>query len=57
MPTKNQEKHLTNISKEYIKTINTLVSKMVQEEQALKLSSKDVQASMPSAVKNQSMIQ
>ncbi|UMZ74674.1 RNA-guided endonuclease InsQ/TnpB family protein [Natranaerofaba carboxydovora] len=55
LPTKEQEEHLIDISKEYIKTVNTLVSKMVQAKKSLKLSSKDVQVSMPSAVKNQAI--
>lgn len=55
LPTKNQEKHLIDISKEYIKTVNILVAEMVQAEKVLKLSSKDVPVSMPSAVKNQAI--
>ncbi|OEF99957.1 transposase [Vulcanibacillus modesticaldus] len=55
LPTKEQEYHLINISREYIKTVNTLVADMVQAEKILKLSSKDVHVSMPSAVKNQAI--
>ena len=55
LPTKEQEKYLIAISKEYIKTINVLVAEMVQAKKALKLSSKDVTVSMPSAVKNQAI--
>ena len=38
LPTKEQEKYLIAISKEYIKTINILVAEMVQAEKTLKLS-------------------
>ncbi|UMZ74436.1 hypothetical protein ACONDI_02027 [Natranaerofaba carboxydovora] len=36
LPTKEQEKHLLDISKEYIKTVNTLVSKIVQAKKSIK---------------------
>jgi len=55
LPTKEQEYHLIHISREYIKTVNTLVADMVKAEKILKLSSKDVHGSMPSAVKNQAI--
>ncbi len=53
-PTIEQENLLISISKTYIKTVNEIVSDMVEAEKALKLSSKDVDALMPSAVKSSS---
>ena len=55
LPTKEQEQYLINISEEYINTINNLVDKMIKAKEILKLSSKDTQANMPSAVKNQAI--
>ncbi len=46
---------MISISKTYIKTVNEIVSDMVEAEKALQLSSKDVDALMPSAVKNQAI--
>jgi len=50
-----QAKQLETISKEYIDTVNTLVSRMASEGKVLKLSSKDVLANLPSAVRNQAI--
>lgn len=55
LPTKEQEMYLTDISREYIKTINTLVESMVLAKKSLKLSSKNIIVNMPSAVKNQAI--
>lgn len=55
MPTKEQEQKLINISKEYIRTVNASVAEMEEAQQTLKLSSKDVHADLPSAVKNQAV--
>jgi|LGOV01.1.fsa_nt_gb putative transposase len=55
LPTIEQENHLISISKTYIKTVNETVSEMVGAEKVLKLTSKDVGAPMPSAVKNQAI--
>ncbi|MDD4297057.1 MAG: transposase, partial [Ruminiclostridium sp.] len=46
---------MESISKEYINTVNNIVSSMLQSEERVKLSSKDVLANMPSAVKNQAI--
>ncbi len=54
-PTAKQEVLLKSISTEYIKTINMLVTDMVKASGVLKLTSKDVCALMPSAVKNQAI--
>jgi putative transposase len=55
LPTIEQEKLLISISKTYIKTVNETVSKMVDAKKVLKLTSKDVNAPMPSAIKNQAI--
>ena len=55
LPTIEQEKQLISISKTYIKTINEIVSEMVNAEKILKLTSKDINALIPSAVKNQAI--
>ena len=55
IPTKEQASILRGMSKEYISTINTLVSEMVAEKKSTKKSSKDISASLPSAVKNQAI--
>jgi uncharacterized protein (DUF2164 family) len=44
---------LISISKTYIKTVNEIVSDMVQAVKVLRLTSKDVDGPLPSAVKNQ----
>jgi hypothetical protein len=54
-PTIEQEKNLTSISKTCIKTVNEIVTSMVEAEKMLELSSKDVDALMPSSVKNQAI--
>ena len=54
-PTIEQEKQLKLISRTYIETVNALVSEMVNAEKVLKLTSKTVNALMPSAVKNQAI--
>ncbi|MEC0421269.1 transposase, partial [Bacillus subtilis] len=43
------------MSQTYISTINTLVSEMVAEKRSTRKSSKDISASLPSAVKNQAI--
>jgi len=53
--TKEQVHLVESISKEYINTVNNIVSSMLQSEERVKLSSKDVLANMPSAVKNQAI--
>jgi len=53
--TKPQIELMESISKEYIRTVNNLVSTILESEQRVKLSSKDVFADLPSAVKNQSI--
>ncbi|MHC1749049.1 MAG: RNA-guided endonuclease InsQ/TnpB family protein [Cellulosilyticaceae bacterium] len=53
IPTKEQQAILDRTSKEYIRTVNRLVSKMVQAERILDLSTKEFFAYLPSAVKNQ----
>ncbi|EEM44203.1 Transposase [Bacillus thuringiensis serovar pakistani str. T13001] len=51
LPTKEQIRLLEQSSHEYIKLIHTLVSEMVEA----KKSTKDIQANLPSAVKNQAI--
>lgn len=55
LPTTEQENLLISISKTYIKTVNEIVASMVEAKKVLKLSSKDVDVLMPSAVKNQAI--
>lgn len=55
LPTKEQERLITNMVKTYIKSVNSIVADMMRANHALKLSSKDVDAEMPSAVKNQAV--
>lgn len=55
LPTKEQSLTLTEMSKTYISTINDLVSEMVKEKKVTKKSSKDIDVSLPSAVKNQAI--
>lgn len=55
LPTKEQANILQEMSKEYISTINTLVSEMVAEKKSTKKSSKDISTFLPSAVKNQAI--
>lgn len=44
------------MSREYISTINDLVSEMVKEKKITKMSSKNIAVPLPSAVKNQAII-
>ena len=55
LPTKEQASILDDMSKEYINTINTLISEMVAEKKSIKKTTKDVPANLPSAVKNQTI--
>ena len=55
LPTKEQATILQKMNKEYIATINALVSEMVDEKKSTKKSSKDISANLPSAVKNQAI--
>jgi putative transposase len=55
MPTKEQKQDFIRMSKAYIKVVNDLVTEMVKAGQLLKLTSKDVCAEIPSAVKNQAI--
>src|SRR5699024_11136187 len=54
-PTKEQALTLSEMSKTYISTINDLVSEMTREKKSTKKSSKNIDVSLPSAVKNQSI--
>gem|GEM_PF-90966 len=56
LPTKEQAMILREMSKEYISTINTLVSEMIAEKKSTSKSSKDLSVHLPSAVKNQAII-
>lgn len=51
--TKEQKLILDKTLKEYIDTVNVLVKEMDLEKQVLKLTTKDFEANLPSAVKNQ----
>lgn len=53
VPTKEQQAILDKTSKEYIGTVNVLVSEMVKAEKVLNMSTKEFFANLPSAVKNQ----
>ncbi|MBG9484022.1 transposase, partial [Bacillus thuringiensis] len=53
LPTKEQIRLLEQSSHEYIKLIHTLVSEMVEAKKSTKKSTKDIEANLPSAVKNQ----
>jgi len=55
IPTKEQKQDLILISQAYIRTVNDLVTQMVEAGQLLKCTSKDVSQAMPSAVKNQAV--
>jgi hypothetical protein len=55
VPTIEQKNLLISISKTCIKTVNEIITSMVEAEKMLQLSSKDVDALMPSAVKNQAI--
>ena len=54
-PSKEQEQLLIKSSKEYIKVINELVAEMVEDKKSTGKTSKDVKASLNSAVKNQAI--
>ncbi len=54
-PNKYQSFLLEQTSKEYIHTVNNIVSQMVEAGKTLKLTSKDILANLPSAVKNQAI--
>ncbi|PGL56615.1 RNA-guided endonuclease TnpB family protein [Bacillus cereus] len=55
LPTKEQASILNAMGKEYISTINALVSEMVAEKKTTKKTTKDVPVNLPSAVKNQTI--
>nr|WP_225942085.1 transposase [Sporosarcina limicola] len=55
LPTKEQIQLLEQSSRAYIKIINTLVSEMVEAKANTKKSTKDIEADIPSAVKNQAI--
>ncbi|QWH12845.1 transposase [Bacillus mycoides] len=55
IPTKGQIRLLEQSSHEYIKVINRLVSEMVEAKKSTKKSTKDIEANIPSAVKNQAI--
>ncbi|PEA23896.1 transposase [Bacillus cereus] len=55
LPTKEQIRLLEQSSREYIKLINTLISEMVETKESTKKSTKDIEANIPSAVKNQAI--
>lgn len=54
LPTKEQEQYLEEISNEYISTVNNTVQIMINTNN-MKLTSKDIKANLPSAVKNQAI--
>ena len=53
LPTKEQEKYLEQTLTEYINTVNNIVPIMINGHK--KLTSKDIKANLPSAVKNQAI--
>jgi len=53
IPTKEQQTILDRTSKEYIATVNMLVSEIVKAKKVLNISTKEFFAYLPSAVKNQ----
>src|SRR5699024_3458090 len=55
LPTKEQAVILTEMSRTYISAINNLVSEMVKEKKNTKKTSKNIDVSLPSAVKNQAI--
>ncbi|MCE7792797.1 transposase [Salipaludibacillus sp. CUR1] len=55
LPNKEQEAILSQMSNDYITTINLLVSEMIKEKKTTKKTSKNVSAKLPSAVKNQAI--
>ncbi|MCR2822747.1 RNA-guided endonuclease InsQ/TnpB family protein [Lederbergia panacisoli] len=56
LPTKEQASVLERMSKTYIQAINTLVFEMITEKKSTMKSSKDIHVPLPSAVKNQAII-
>lgn len=52
IPTKEQKLYIENTAFEYIKTVNDTVSLMMAKNKSLKLTSKDITANLPSAVKD-----
>ena len=52
LPTKEQEQYLEQTLTEYINTVNNIVQLMINNRH-IKLTSKDIEANLPSAVKNQ----
>lgn len=54
-PNKYQSFLLEQASREYIHTVNKIVSQMLEADKLLKLTSKHVKANLPSAVKNQAI--
>ena len=54
-PKKEQLDHILGATKEYIRLVNQIVSDSVLADKPLKLTSKDVVADLPSAVKNQAI--
>ncbi|MCR8844549.1 transposase [Paenibacillus sp. SC116] len=55
LPIREQAQLLKQSSLEYIKVMNTLVYEMVEAKQITKKSTKDIDANIPSAVKNQAI--
>lgn len=55
-PTREQAELLTRMSQDYIETINQLVSEMVTENKPTKKTSKHLAVALPSAVKNQAIL-
>ena len=55
LPTKEQIQLLEQSSREYIRVINMLVSEMVDAKKSTRKSTKDIEATLPSAVKNQAI--
>ena len=54
LPTKEQEQYLKETLNEYITTVNNIVQSMINNKN-IKLTSKDIEAKLPSAVKNQAI--
>ncbi|NLY42565.1 MAG: transposase, partial [Clostridiaceae bacterium] len=54
LPTKEQEQYLEETLNEYISTVNNIVQDMIENGNA-KLTSKNIEATLPSAIKNQAI--
>ena len=54
LPNKEQEQYLKETLNEYISTVNNIVQSMINNKN-IKLTSKDIEAKLPSAVKNQAI--